>query len=118
MFLAPMNLRPGQELREFEVFRDGDHRTASGRVTSNDRERLGTVKAILAAARPEEKERWRQLEHPVTHKIIQQGTPPFEIRPGDSFTRGDKRYIVQTAPYNVGGLGHWTIYYCDERNDI
>ena len=82
MFMNAMNLRPGQELREFDVFRDGEHKTASGRVTSNDRERLGTIKAILAAARPEEKERWRQLEHPVSHKLIQQGVPPFEVRPG------------------------------------
>lgn len=118
MFAAATNQRPGQELREFEVFRDGEHKTASGRVVSNDRERLGTVKAILAAAKPEEKERWRQLEHPVTHKMIQQGAPPFEIRPGDFFERGDRRYFVQAAPYNVGDLGHWTIYYCDERSDV
>ena len=98
MFLAPVNLRPGQELREFEVFRSGEHRTVSGRVTANGLERIGTIKAILAAARPEEKERWRQLEHPVTHKIIQQGVPPFDIRPGDSLLHGEKRYIVQTAP--------------------
>ena len=118
MFMNAMNLRPGQELREFDVFRDAEHKTASGRVTSNDRERLGTIKAILAAARPEEKERWRQLEHPVSHKLIQQGVPPFEVRPGDSFMRGGRRYIVQTVPYNVGDLGQWTIYYCDERSDV
>lgn len=118
MFTGAINLMPGQELREFDVYRNGTRRTDSGRVISNGAERLGAIRAVLAAAKPEEIERWRQLEHPVTHKIIQQGTPPFEIRPGDSFTRGDRRYIVQTAPYNVGDLGHWTIYYCDERSDV
>ena len=54
----------------------------------------------------------------MTHKIIQQGTAAFEIKPGDSLMHGERRYIVQTAPYNPGGLNHWTIYYCDERSDI
>lgn len=84
----------GQELRTFDAYRDGDHRTASGRITANGRERLGEIRAVLAAAKPEEIERWRQLEHPVSHKIIQQGVPPFEIAPGDSLVRGDRRYIV------------------------
>ena len=101
MFTGAINLMPGQELRMFTVYRDGEHKTASGRITMNGARRLGEIKAVLAAAKPEEKERWQQLEHPVTHKII----------------RGDKRYIVQTAPYNPGGINHWTIYYCDERSD-
>lgn len=118
MFTGAIHLMPGQELRTFDVFRDADYRTSSGRVTSNGGERLGTVKAVLAAAKPEEIERWRQLEHPVTHKIIQQGAAPFEIKAGDSLVRGESHYIVQTEPYNPGGLNHWTIYYCEERNDL
>jgi len=117
MFTGPVNLLPGQALREFDVFRDADHRTASGRITSNGVERLGSIRAILAAAKPDEIERWRQLEHPVTHKIIQKGAAPFEIKAGDSLVRGEKRYIVQTAPYDPGDLHHWTIYYCEERSD-
>lgn len=118
MFTGAINLIPGQELREFDVYRDGDYRTASGRITSNGVERLGTIRAVLAAAKPEEIERWRQLEHPVTHKIIQHGTAPFGIRAGDSLVRGEKRYIVQAAPYNPSGINHWTIYYCEERSDV
>ncbi len=118
MFTSSILFTPGQELRSFTVFRDGERKTASGRITSNGTKQLGTVKAVLAAAKPEEIERWRQLQHPVTHKIIQQGVPPFEIRPGDCFKRGEKRYIVQKEPYNPGGLNHWAIYYCEERSDI
>ena len=102
----------------FDVYRNDDMITASGRPVNNGFTKIGEVKAILAAAKPEERERWRQLEHPVTHKIIQKGVAPFEIKPGDSFIRGNKRYIVQTAPYNPGDINHWTIYYCDERSDI
>lgn len=118
MFTGTINLHPGQELRMFSVWRDGEMRTPGGRIVSNGTEKLGEIKAVLAAAKPEEIERWRQLEHPVTHKIIQQGVAPFEITPGDSIVHGDKRYIVQTAPYNPGGINHWTIYYCDERSDV
>lgn len=117
MFTGAIHLLPGQELRTFTVLRDGERRTASGRITMNGAGPIGEIKAILAAAKPEEIERWRQLEHPVTHKIIQQGVAPFEIKPGDYIVRGEKRYIVQTAPYNPGDLNHWTIYYCDERSD-
>ena len=118
MFTGAVHLRPGQELREFAVYHDGEHRTGSGRITSNGAEQMGTIEAILAAAKPEEIERWHQLEHPVTHKIIQQGAAPFPIRPGDSFVCAGRRYIVQAELYDPGGLGHWTIYYCEERGDI
>lgn len=118
MFTGMVSLLPGQELRVFTVYRDGERRTPGGRVVMNGEAAVGEIKAVLAAAKPEEIERWRQLEHPVTHKIIQQGVPPFEIRPGDSIRHGSRRYIVQTAPYNPGGINHWTIYYCDERSDV
>ncbi len=118
MFTGTIHMVPGQELKPFEVYRDGEHRTASGRITANAREKLGEIRAVLAEAKPEETARWRQLEHTVSHKIIQQGIPPFEIKPGDSFIRGSQRYIVQTAPHNPGGINHWTIYYCHERGDV
>lgn len=118
MFSGAIHMMPGQEFRTFTVYRDGEHKTASGRVISNGAEPIGEIRAVLAAAKPEETLRWRQLEHPVSHKIIQQGTAAFEIKPGDSLMHGERRYIVQTAPYNPGGLNHWTIYYCDERSDI
>lgn len=118
MFTGAIHLIPGQELRTFTVCRDGEHKTASGRVISNGAEVLGSIRAVLAAAKPEEIQRWHQLEHPVSHKIIQQGTAAFEIKPGDSLVDGERRYIVQTTPYNPGGLNHWTIYYCNERSDV
>lgn len=118
MFTGVIHLIPGQEFRTFTVCRDGGHKTASGRVISNGAEPIGEIRAILAAAKPEEIQRWRQLEHPVSHKIIQQGTAAFEIRPGDSLMCGERRYVVRTAPYNPGGLNHWMIYYCDERSDV
>lgn len=117
MFTGMINHLPGQELREFEVYRSGELINVNGRVTLNGETKLGKIKAILAAARPEEVNRWKQIEHPVSHKIIQQGIAPFKIKPGDYFVRGEKRYINRTDPYNPGDIHHWTIYYCDERSD-
>ena len=109
---------PGQELRTFEVCREAERKSATGRIYMDAESVIGTFRGILAAASPTEIERWRQLEHPVTHKIIQQGVAGFEIRPGDTIRYGDTRYIVQTEPYNPGGINHWTIYYCDKRGDV
>jgi hypothetical protein len=121
MFTGAINLYPGQELREFKVLRTKNRETERGRIVSageGEEKTLGTIKAVLAAAKPSETERWRQLEHPVTHKIIQYGASGFEIRPGDVFEREGRRFYNQTLPYNIGGLNHWTIYYCDERTDV
>ena len=123
MFTGVVFLVPGQELREFDVMRPETRETSNGRVVNNGYASVGKVTAILAAAKSEEKERWRQLEHPITHKIIGQGVPPFEVKPGDIFERADgspagrRRFYNQATPYNVGDIGHWTIYYCDERSD-
>ena len=121
MFAGNVFMMPGQELRDFTVSRP-DTKTRS---TENGREGLtngykntGTIKAILASARPDEIERWRQLDHPITHKIIMQRKPTFEILPGDIFERAGRRFYNQAIPNDVGDLGHWTIFYCEERADI
>ena len=112
-------LLPGQEMREFTVFRPETRGTERGREgLTNRHTEVGTIRAILAQAKPEEVQHWRQLNHPITHKIIMQGKPSFDIRPGDTFEREGKRYYHQASPYNVGDLGHWSIFYCDERSDV
>lgn len=118
MFLAGANYLPGQELKKFEVSRAEKVRTQSGRAMQGEETVVGEFFAILAQAKPEEKERWRQLAHPVTHKIIQRGKPDFEVRPGDTLRQGHRKFYVSAIPYDVGGLGHWSIYYCEERSDL
>jgi hypothetical protein len=110
-------LLPGQEQREFTVLRPEPRENERGQVLNNGFAPVGTIRAILAQAKPEEIERWKQLNHPVTHKIIMQHRPPFDIRPGDIFERAGRRFNMQTLPYDPGDIGHWTIFYCDERSD-
>jgi hypothetical protein len=119
MFTGNVMLMPGQELREFTVSRPDTRGTENGREgLTNKFYEVGKVRAILAQAKPEEVQRWRQLNHPITHKIIMQHKAAFEIQPGDIFERDGKRYYHQMSPYNVGDIGHWTIFYCDERGDV
>ena len=112
-------MMPGQELREFTVLRPETRSTDNGREgLTNQFVEIGKISAILAQAKPEEIQRWRQLTHPITHKIIMQDRPPFDIKPGDIFERAGRRFYNQAIPYDVGDLGHWTIFYCEERTDI
>jgi len=112
-------MTPGQELREFDVLRPETRGTEIGREgLTNQFETVGTIRAILAQAKPEEVQRWRQLNHPISHKIIMQGRPPFDVKPGDIFERDGRRYYHQASPYDAGDLGHWTIFFCSERADV
>lgn len=118
MFTGNVMLMPGQEQREFTVLRPDGRETENGRELINGYETVGTLQAILAQARPEERERWRQVNHPITHKLIMQHKPTFEVKPGDIFERDGRRFYHQTLPYDSGDLGHWTVFYCDERIDV
>ena len=110
---------PGQELRDFTVLQPDTRGTESGREgLINDYKPIGVIQAVLAQATTEETERWRQLTHPITHKIIMQNAPPFEVKSGYIFERAGRRFYVQALPYDVGDLGQWTIFYCDERTDV
>ena len=112
-------LLPGQELRDFTVSRPETIGADNGREGLTNRYvEVGRIEAILASAKPEEIHRWKQLNHPITHKIIMQGILPFDIKPGDIFERAGRRFYNRTLPNDVGDLGHWTIFYCDERIDV
>ncbi len=108
----------GKELREFTVSRADTRETENGRVINSSYTPVCVIKGILAAAKPEEKERWRQLQHPITHKIIQQGISAVKIKAGYVLECEGRKFYVRAEPYNIGGLNYWTIYYCEERSDV
>jgi hypothetical protein len=118
MFAGNIMHMPGQELREFTVHRPETRETEAGRAgIVNQYVEIGTIRAVLAQAKPEEVQRWRQLNHPVSHKIIMRGKPPLGIKPGYIFERAGQRFYVQALPNDIGDLGHWTIFFCNERSD-
>lgn len=117
MFPGKVFLAPGKELMEFDVFKPEKTETLRGQVLNNKLTGSGKIKAVLAQASPLEIQRWKQLQHPISHKIIAKGAPDFEIAPGDILQLKKRRFVVRTNPYNIGGLYHFVIYYCQERTD-
>ena len=126
MLVFNVMMLPGQELREFSVARPETGGGGDGGVQARSRRagaiggyaHVGNIKGVLASAKPDEAERWRQLGHTVSHKIIMPGKPDFEVLPGDVFERGARRFYNRMMPNDAGDLGHWTIFYCAERADI
>ena len=114
-------MMPGQELREFVVSKPETRSTENRRAgLFNQYVKVGTIWAILAQAKPEETQRWRQLNHPVSHKIIMQHKPTFEVGTGYIFEQSDtsQKFYVSAVPYEPGGIGHWMIFYCTDRRDV
>jgi hypothetical protein len=119
MFGQNVMMAPGRENRDFTVSRP------SVRSTENAREGLpdeyiaiGTIRGVMAQANSQEISKWQQLNHPITHKIIMSGKPAIDIRPDDVFEYGNRRFFNRAIPYDVGDLGHYLIFYCNERADI
>jgi hypothetical protein len=114
-------LFPGQGLKAFDIYKPETRGTDNGRAgLVNQYTKLGSIDAVLAAAKPEEVQRWKQLNHPVSHKIIMQKNPPYEVKPGYVFKLTDtgQQFFVETLAYDPGGIGHWTIFYCTDRRDV
>jgi len=116
-------MRPGQEFKTFKVLRPQSIINDRGRTKKNQYDEIGSIKGILAQARPDERERWHQMGHSVSHKIIQRhygynGDEDLKIVPRDVFEYQGQWFYNQNDPYDPGGLGHWTIYYCEERSDL
>ena len=112
-------LTPGQEIKTFTVYRPETHGTAIGREgLTKSMTYVGKIDAVLAQAKPEEIERWRILDHPVSHKIIAGGKSTFDVLPGDIFVYNGRKFYHEANPNNIGDLDCWTVFYCNERFDV
>lgn len=102
----------------FHVYRPSSQRSPMGRVMWGQWDTLGSRRGILAQASTAEKERWRQLTHPVSHKVIFQGAFDFELCVGDILQGSGVELVLSAIPYNIGGFGDWFILYCHQRLDL
>lgn len=110
-----MYLRPGNLYKDFTIEKKGAAMTSRGRAKKEYESEPGDqIKAVLAEAKPQEKERWRQLQHPISHTIVQRGTPKAEAE--DRLVFGERLFFIQGID-EPGALGLWTIYYVEERFD-
>lgn len=110
-----MYLRPGNLYKDFIIEKKGATINSRGRAKREYDSNAGeSIRAILAEAKPEEKERWRQLQHPISHTIVQKGTPKAAAE--DRLAFGNRMFFIQGVD-EPGALGLWTIYYVEERFD-
>ena len=106
-------LRPGNLFQEFQVIRV-ETKLIGGSPVETKTITGSLVFGCLEEATPEEKARWDQPQHPVTHSIVQPGVPL--AKPGWILQRDGRTYrVLGVDP--CGDLGIATVYYAEERKD-
>lgn len=111
-------LRPGQGFKTFSILRPKGGVTKGGRAYTDSDEPAGELIGIISQASQKEVEQWKQSGHPITHTIVQRGTKD-RAKATDvlSLPGTDRRFLVQGV-HDPGELGHFTIYYVEEREDL
>ena len=117
MTLIRSTLRPGQGFKRFTRLKHTTKKSPRGRVGSAVPEKCGEILGILSVATPKEIERWGTTESPITHKIVQYGGNN-KAADHDILVLGDRYFYIQRSPRNPGDLGHFTVYYCEERSGL
>ena len=110
------SLRPGQGFKKFTRYK------RTGKLSKERRpgasyESSGHLFGILSDVTPQEIERWGTTEKPITHKIVQYGGDN-KAADGETLMFNDRYFYIQRSPRNPGGLGHFTVYYCEERRGL
>lgn len=109
----PIFLRPGQQIKKFDIYRKSSNKDEKGRITySVSREFFGTLKGSLSQISQKEREQWSQMGHPVTHKIVVRGRT--EARAEDVLKRGNRSFYVQECR-DQAELGIFSVLFCEER---
>ena len=108
-----MYLRPGNLFKDFEVIAV-ESVLKNGKPVDSPRRTGTTLRGCLEAASPDDKVRWDQPQHPITHSIVQARSPLAEA--GWVLRREGKTYRINGVD-DCGDLGIVTIYYVEERSD-
>lgn len=111
-----MYLRPGNMFKDFIIEDDTEVIGALGRPkAAYNQEGRRMLKGCLAAATDNDRERWKQLQHPISHTIVQAGKPLAKAE--DRLILGERVFIIHAVD-DCDGLGITTIYYAEERQDV
>lgn len=110
-----MYLRPENLGREFVIERKSQGINEVGRKVADFKPTGQRLLGVLAEAKTQEIERWNQLQHPITHTIVQQGARSL-VQVGDRLTMAGRTFYVQGMD-NIGALGLFTLIYAEERSD-
>ena len=112
--------RPENFPKQFNVYGKAGALTDIGRPTHGEETFKGTLRAILAVAKPEERLRYNQLGVNVTHTLLQRGMPQAKEQDVVALVRNGtetRRFRIQTV-HNKGTMDIHTVYYCEERSDL
>ena len=110
-------LRPGQGFHIFDIYRKKSDVTASGRpVPEAYIKTAESFTGIVIAASQQEKEKYKQGDHSVTHKIIQQYA--FNMAKATDYLISDKGEYYVVGTKNPAGLDHAMVYYVEENNGL
>ena len=111
-----MYLRPGNLFKEFLIEPNTAEIGSFGRPGSRyESSSPKTLRGALADANADDRKRWEQMEHPITHVIVQDGRP--KAKEEDKLILGERVFLVHAID-DCGGLGITTLYYAEERKDI
>ena len=109
-------LRPGNLYKDFFVAEKTTETDGKGRnkvIYKPDTAKL--IHAVFAQATPQEKQRWEQIQHPITHTLVDKEKPKAST--GQVLTHGKRRFYIQGVD-EPGELSLYTIYYVEERVDL
>lgn len=114
-------LRPGQGFKTFTVLRSESEKTPKGRIITGDRIPVGSITGIITKTDPEDKDQHKQEGHPIRYTIVQQGAKD-QAKANDvlELVEDDitRHFLVKKKPRDPAGLGHFTIYHVEERDDL
>ena len=110
-----MYLRPGSLFHQFIVERKQLKTSDNGRPQTVFMPTFNVVRGVLSDAKTTEIMRWKALQHPVTHTIVQHYGEPV-AKPGDRLVHNNRYFYVRGVD-NASMLGIFTIYYVEERSD-
>lgn len=110
-----MYLRPEILGRDFVIERKTQTITESGRKAVTYKPTGQHLRGVLAEAKALELERWKQLQHPITHTIVQKGGRCL-VRVGDRLILGGRAFYIQGID-NIGALNLFTQIFAEERSD-
>lgn len=101
---------PGQQFRNFEVYRREAATDAKGRSLPSAETRIGSIKGSISDANQREVEKYKQMGYPITHTIVVQ--LKCNVKANDVLVRDGVRYYVKGVN-NPAYLNFYTIIHCE-----
>lgn len=110
-----MYLRPGTLFSRFIVESKNTAVTETGRKQTIFAPTGNIINGVLADAKTAEMQRWKELQHSITHTIVQKDGR-VSAKEGDRLINGGRFFYIQGID-DVSMLGAFVMYYVEERSD-